>query len=186
MMLADSYLARPRGRRWFLGVGHAEGGGYYWGWVEEERATIGTKDSMLSFIEQFGIRADMELVPGPQCGCCGQQEAVRLVVNHPDPARRVIRCDKHLDRIPCLIEGCGRTFGLKGEEDYHYVTLCRTHWNSAPVYMRRRHSRLRRLAKRRGDPRIERMATAAWWRCAEAVQAGQTLDLSEIEKLFGP
>jgi hypothetical protein len=62
-------------------------------------------------------RERMRIVPAPRCGCCGSlwwrdawsnSGPLKLVVDAIHPAAKVWRCEKHVGRNPCCIEGCGR------------------------------------------------------------------------------
>lgn len=64
-------------------------------------------------------------------------------------------------RLTCLCPGCRRTTAKP------YVEwICEKHWAAVPRHLRKRRSKLSRLAKR--DCRWERLANRAWSRCKKA------------------
>ncbi len=125
--------------------------------------------------------------PAPFCGCC------RTSVGSM-PIGGVWRCPKHVDRIPCIIDGCGRTFALREGEDYSWVTICGTHWRMAPKRMRDLVSAIRRKANRIAqNDRKQWPAKLAWqhhrvWeKCRRAIVralAGD-IDVAEINRVMG-
>lgn len=90
----------------------------------------------------------------PCCECCGANPHGR------DRPRRGLqqvadgtwRCEKHVGRNPCAIEGCGKTRASKHPaSDSH---LCGPHWKMAPHPLKLVYRRLWRLAKRNVRRRI--------------------------------
>lgn len=142
---------------------------------------------------------DLEKVRAPACGCCGKIERDVVgdrwqITTKRERQGGVIywRCEKHVGRNPCCIEGCGKTFALKpdqdgrGAEDYSWRMMCGRCWRQAPKWMRDRVSKIRRLARRRGwTDKIHRLHGMAWEACHRAIVDGRRLDETEINKLFG-
>ena len=98
-------------------------------------------------------------------------------------------------RIPCCIDGCGRTFPLRPEDDPEAAIICGRHWRMADKRLRERAKRLRarlrkleRLWRRhairaRGEARMER----AWNRTAKAFCAAWEIARQDaaIKAAFG-
>jgi hypothetical protein len=146
------------------------------------------------------ITCDADIVSrhGPACGCCGivrqgdwkNAQPMRLVARID--GRPIWRCDRHVGRNPCCIEGCGRTFAHKcdtdgrGAEDYSWRVMCGRCWRKAPKFMRDALARVRRDAKRQGwTDRHHARHGRLWERCRRAIEQGQYLDQAEIERMFG-
>lgn len=147
----------------------------------------------------------------PACGCCGVPIAaindlrsgtsvrvdnvhgVRLVAGCAKDPRAIWRCEKHVGRNPCCIAGCGRTFvhsqadkDGRGPEDYNWTIICGRHWRLAPKRMRDAVSRVRRDARRQGwTERNHQRHHRLWSRCRRAIEAGERVDMAEINRLFG-
>lgn len=139
----------------------------------------------------------------PRC-CCGAvvncESSVRLADRQRFPLTHVAdvhgkpvwRCDRHVGRNPCCIEGCGRTFAHKGDtdgrgaEDYSWRVMCGRCWRKAPKFMRDAVARVRRDARRQGwTDRNHAPHGRLWERCRRAIEQGQHLDQAEIERMFG-
>lgn len=128
------------------------------------------------------------------CQCCGKnsyQERITLALGHTDPSRRLWRCERHWGRLPCIIEGCGRTYAIDGptgsnSHKYRSIIMCGKHWRQAPKYMRDTEARVRRIAKKRGwtDDLLIRHHRI-WERCHRAIREGQNIDMRQIEEMFG-
>lgn len=132
--------------------------------------------------------ADMdrwEMIPVASCRCCGEPAWVNL------------RCTKHQDRNPCVVEGCKRTRKANGYLSSH-AFICGEHWKAyvPPGSPERRViNRFFRQAKKLGYGRNERWPEALerrYWRFWEGllrrVRSRSTegfLDQREIERLFG-
>ena len=127
------------------------------------------------------IKSDFER----QCGCCGAGALnVNLHLVIDDPAE--YRCDKHLGRLPCCIEGCGRTFKLDPGDSYDMAMMCGRHWRMAPKVMRDRVARIRRRARREGwTDDLSARHYRLWHMCRRKVEEGFEIDIAEIERLFG-
>lgn len=78
------------------------------------------------------------------------------------------------DRIACIVPFCPRTRGdRKGDPlTPNMEWLCQVHWPLVPKRLKRRRSKLRRLARRTSDTtrlaRIKRADIAAWKACKAA------------------
>jgi bacterioferritin-associated ferredoxin len=141
----------------------------------------------------------LEKVRAPACGCCGglPREMVddrwQLALRRFKRRGEIFwRCEKHVGRNPCCIEGCGKTFALqpdkdgRGAEDYSWRIMCGKCWRQAPKWMRDRVAKIRKLARRRGwSERIHRLHHMAWEACYRAIVDGRRLDMTEINKMFG-
>lgn len=124
----------------------------------------------------------------PRCYCCGNllvQGPLRLVARRPD-GEREFRCDKHIERLPCLIKGCGRTFPFQPGDDYSVGVVCGKHWRQAPAFMRTAVARVRAIGKKRGwTDALGRRHHRLWLRTVRAIKQGQNLDIAAIEREFG-
>ena len=107
------------------------------------------------------------------------------------------RCDRHVDKNPCAVDGCERCHGAKGHLNDGSYWLCRDHWRLAcppKSKWRRVHNRFFATAKKLGCSRSERWPEALenrYWRYfgglvarARRLSAGD-LDMTEINALFG-
>jgi hypothetical protein len=139
--------------------------------------------------ELQGTGFDLELVPAPACGCCGEIERGVVGGRWQITLRRFNidgethwRCEKHVGRNPCCIEGCGKTFAHKDGADYETRFMCGRCWRQAPKWMRDRESKLRRLAKRRGWPeRHHRLHHMAWEACRRWIERARNGEGAEVE-----
>lgn len=158
-----------------------------------------------SFNERFANHIRDELaekrtlreVPAISCGCCGyrvSQYNPGLYTITLESGVKHYRCEKHLHRNPCLVDGCGRTFKIDDAEHHGVRFVCGTHWRMAPKYMRDAVARVRRMARqmerRYGEEAPWKAGLWArhhrlWERTVRAVEQGQNLDMREIEKMFG-
>lgn len=147
--------------------------------------------------ERYPIQRErMRIVPAPRCGCCGSlwwrdassdSGRLKLVVDHVHPARKVWRCEKHMARNPCCIEGCRKTFAHKGDDSYDGRVMCGRCWRQAPKWMRDRESKIRRLGKRRGwDDRLCRLHHMAWEACRRWIERVRRADPAEAEASAAP
>lgn len=134
-------------------------------------------------------RDEFEIVPGLACGCCGRWASYG---GYPGSSefRQVSpdhwRCDKHVGRLPCAIEGCGRTFSMTADDTYDFVVVCGKHWREAPLRMRRHVAAIRKKARRYGwTDRLLRLHNLAWHRALRSIQHGRSLDMTEINRMFG-
>ena len=122
----------------------------------------------------------------PSCGCCGGKAWLDkpMVLTEVEPM--VWRCEKHVGRLPCCIEGCGKTFAMKGDDSYQGIVMCGRHWRMAPKRMRDLESLIRKRAKRRGwTRRLIRQHDWIWQRARRAIDRGGEFDMTEINKMFG-
>lgn len=125
------------------------------------------------------------LTPVPSCRCCGE------------PAWANLRCTKHQDRNPCVVEGCSRTRKANGHPSTTAL-VCGEHWKrfvppGSPE--RRVLNRIVKAAKRIGYKRtdrwpdeLERRYWRVWYAIMARVQRASTegrLDQAAIERLFG-
>lgn len=126
---------------------------------------------------------------GPNCYCCGTHEGQLVHV-----WRGQWRCEKHVGRIPCCIEGCGRTYAIQPGEGYHFITICGRHWRMAPKRLRDLVTAIRRKAKRiskgkREDwpPKLEAQHHRVWEMCRRAILRALEgdMDVKEIHRLMG-
>lgn len=134
--------------------------------------------------------------PAPACGCCGDFPRVWDPVNHRSVSTLngfnlygevYWRCAKHVGRSPCCIDGCGKTWALKGDDTYQVRFICGTHWREAPKWMRDRVAKIRKLAKRRGwTEQICRVHSLAWERCIATIVARRTAPPAESIVSSGP
>jgi hypothetical protein len=147
--------------------------------------------------ERYPIQRErMRIVPAPRCGCCGSlwwrdgwsdSGPLKLVVDAVHPAAKVWRCEKHLGRNPCSIEGCGKTFAHKGDDGYDCLIMCGRCWRQAPKWMRDRASKIRRLAKRRGwTDQLCRIHHMAWQACRRWIERARMTDIAEVELSSAP
>jgi hypothetical protein len=133
---------------------------------------------------------DMSGSSEPSCGCCGKTVAygtnLTFVAINPHSFERIWRCEKHIGRAPCLIDNCGRTFALKGDEDYGVAFVCGTHWRQAPKKMRDAVRRVERLATRYGgwNQQLMRRHSRLFDRCVTAIKDHCMIDIAEIEAMF--
>jgi hypothetical protein len=134
----------------------------------------------------------------PVCQCCGGSEwdwqrktlTVADGLDWRDPAA-LVRCERHIDRNPCAIEGCRKTAAAGGNLANDQV-MCGTHWRLyAPIGSRARRAYLahKRRAKRRGWTDKSYAAFIRLWDAIVARARRQStegrLDVAEINKLFG-
>ena len=130
------------------------------------------------------------------CWCCGCP-AEASVSNAA--WRKTWRCEKHVDRNPCAIEGCSRTTSADGSLNTGGYWLCGTHWKiGVPPHsmLRRQYHRYFRLAKRHGwEAKIggsQRQLRIRFWTfwdklvkiARERCSAGD-IDIDEINRMFG-
>lgn len=121
----------------------------------------------------------------PTCRCCGEVAWDNL------------RCTKHQDRNPCVVEGCTRTMPARGwlRDD---AFLCGEHWRvhcppGSPI--RKAFNRLGRLARRMGYRRHDRWPDQLqerrwrlWQGLVRRIQRGDPeghIDQAAIERMFG-
>lgn len=120
----------------------------------------------------------------PTCACCGWFANEERKVTEPEAGH--VRCEKHVGRNPCIIDGCGRTF----DNDGHYTTrfVCGKHWRMAPAELRKSVKRIEKMAKKIGWKLVLRKRHTQLWDRAikriEGVLAGD-IDMEEINKLMG-
>lgn len=125
------------------------------------------------------------LVPVPSCRCCGE------------PAWENLRCTKHQDRNPCIVEGCQKTCAAGGylRDD---AMLCAEHWRAyvppggpSRKGFNRLGRRARKLGYRRHDrwpDELQELRWRLWCRVVRRVRQGPPeghIDQKAIEKMFG-
>lgn len=141
-----------------------------------------------------GIDASVcEAVPAAACGCCGRTlRDLRHGRNGDGALWHVVgsyRCERHRGRVPCCIEGCGKTFAMKGDDHYGMTVICGKHWRQAPRHLRTRDTKFRRLLKARRmagkQEKIGELLSRNFNRAVESVRRGHVIDETEISKLFG-
>lgn len=184
-----AWLLHKRGRQWRLGRRGETPDAGCWPIAEAEQLTVGRRRP--PGLARHVIATEQARL----CGCCGRhsyETPLELVADHRLPEARIWRCEKHVGRLPCRIDGCGKTFALDPGEGYHFWIICSTHWRLAPRYMRDACTKISRRARRRGwDGRLRRVHAKLQERTFQAAQRrfngeiGESLDLAEIERLFG-
>ena len=118
----------------------------------------------------------------PSCGCCGTRHGCRPV------GANQWRCEKHVGRIPCAIEGCGRTYKLAPGDSYSARIICGKHWRLAPKHMRDAVARVRRIStKADWPPPMIRRFCRLWERTFRAAQeaARGDINMAEINRVMG-
>ncbi|ALC13794.1 hypothetical protein [Sphingopyxis sp. 113P3] len=125
----------------------------------------------------------------PTCGCCGTDQGLTAVYDgRIDAAARHYRCEKHVERIPCAIEGCRRTYKLELGDSYSSRVVCGKHWRLAPKHMRDAVARVRRIGVKANWPRpIINRFCRLWERTVRAAQsaAAGDIDVAEINRVMG-
>lgn len=124
--------------------------------------------------------------PAPICACCGRTRfrATLIKVDHNQ-----WRCDRHVGRNPCVVEGCGRT--RDGSRPRLDIWICGRHWKLVPRRLRDVHKRLWRLQRKSGG--WTTTLNARYWRiwprlvvAAQRAARGEgDLDIAAIEREFG-
>lgn len=145
-----------------------------------------SRDKADAWMKIHGKDGRWELIKVPSCLCCGE------------PAWDNLRCTKHQDRNPCVVEGCKRTRKAHGHLQSD-AAVCGEHFKA---YVRPG-SRARRIlnahyrrAKRMGYERNQRWHPAleqrywTYWHflmgwIRRRSSEGEALDEAEIKKLFG-
>jgi hypothetical protein len=129
-------------------------------------------------MRENGVR-QFEMVPVPSCRCCGE------------PAWENLRCTKHQDRNPCLVEGCTRSGATDGRLADDQV-ICGHHWRAyvpPRSLMRRTYNAHFRRAKRIGwTPETIRAFERFWTRLVSRIRRASTegtLDERAIRQMFG-
>ena len=82
------------------------------------------------------------------------------------------------ERIPCCIPFCRRTAPRSGKYAECEEIICGPHWRAAPKALRRRFSRVRRLANRaimRGDLEKRDQAWRLDWKLWEQIKSAAVL-----------
>lgn len=135
----------------------------------------------------------------PCCGCCGRDfDCVRAPHNGSImvwPSGEV-RCDRHHDRNPCIVEGCKRTTSAVGKDEVLRLasdqTICGTHWRRycpPGSRMRRAYNAHWRRGKRLGwSPKRVRAFERLWSMMVVVIRrrsAEGFLDEAGINKLMG-
>lgn len=166
-------------------------GGGRWCWQDFDQPRLFTRVAAEQLLADRPARwrDDIaELVRAPHCGCCGSLTGggtwktplalIRIRTGEH-------RCERHVGRIPCCIDGCGRTFAA-GADGYDQQIICGPHWRQAPRTMRDAVARVRRKARRHGwTVELRERHHRLWSRTVRAVREGQRLDETEINALFG-
>jgi len=126
------------------------------------------RDGWQAVAESFLTKVEVRKVRMPACGCCGANPSGYNPPWRPirEVAPGIWRCEKHVDRNPCCIAGCGKTFAHKGDDSYENRVMCGKCWRQAPRWMRDREARIRKLCNKRGWPhRLARLHGMAWEAC---------------------
>lgn len=138
----------------------------------------------------IAARADREhwtILFVPTCQCCGAWWGISGSVPH-------FRCQKHVGRNPCAIEGCKCTTADRGHpssDDY----LCGKHFRPLVTPRERRTlnmvRRKYRTAIRRGDGEEQLRTTVLYWKVLRRMvklarrRSAGDIDMTEINKMFG-
>jgi hypothetical protein len=140
-----------------------------------------------AMIARFTSTGPHELVSAPCCTCCG----VHWTISGEKPH---FRCEKHVGRNPCGIEGCKCTtkaVPCLSIDEY----LCSKHYRPLTTISERRTlARARRwhkkAEKRRDRAEMDRSAIL-WWRLLRRMvkharrRSAGDIDMTEINKMFG-
>ena len=136
------------------------------------------------------------------CRCCGERVTYQTVEQAEAELYGHRRCEKHMDRDPCAIEGCTKTTArpkLCGPDDGK-SWLCGVHWRIGVLprsKLRRHYHRYFAIAKRHGwQARIGKRChphRVYFWRfwlrivlpAARARCEEGRIDVEEIHKMFG-
>ena len=140
---------------------------------------------------------DREVVNGMTFACC------RVCgIDEVDPAMHdfqrpdLFRCDRHLDRNPCVIDGCKRSFAAPNGQLSLEIHICAKHWKRfcPPRSARRRayHSFFRKAKKLEDWTPELRADFWSFWdqlvrsaRARHAAGAEGHIDVDQINKMFG-
>lgn len=136
-------------------------------------------------------RRTIYVQPEPACACCGKTSFQEKLwrVTPPGVAPAQFRCDRHRDRNPCAVDGCGRTRASK--QPSFDAFLCSRHWRQVPKAMKLVHSRIWRLARKSEGwtDKLVYRERRIWARIVNFAQTraagGEMLDLAAIEREFG-
>lgn len=150
-----------------------------------------TSASLEGWLAQPGwqmVADQFEIVPAPGCGVCGTRDG--SMYGSKDWSQ--LRCERHRDRNPCLIEGCKRTreAGNAGLATDQY--LCGEHWRKyVPPRSRLRklyHAHFRRGKRQGWTMKRDRQFRRFWnfvVRVARKRHEGGYLDEAEINRIMG-
>lgn len=124
------------------------------------------------------------LVPVRRCECCGAQASYcRKGAN--------FRCRKHVDRNPCVVEGCTRTGTVRGGDYGTDHIICGRHWREfVPVGSpeRRIYNRFFRRAKKYGWTNESIAAFERFWKALVSrvrARARGDIDMREVNRIMG-
>lgn len=137
----------------------------------------------------YGPR-EITIERAPCCACCGRTRftaTLKRVGEYDAPKQW--RCEQHVGRNPCVVEGCSRTCAGRHPNLSSYI--CGRHWKLVPRSMKLVYSRIWRLQKKSGgwtDTLIAR-----YWRiwprivsvAVNKARGGEYLDLAALEREFG-
>lgn len=128
-----------------------------------------------------------------QCRVCGETAAFEkgATVEQEQERPHAWRCQKHVDRNPCVIEGCKRSTDARGNLEVD-GWMCGEHWRRyVPPRSRARrlyHAHFRRAKKHGWTADNRRSFWRYWERLVSRARAHATeghLDVNEINKLMG-
>lgn len=119
----------------------------------------GTCDAVVS--DRFVRKVRM-----PACECCGGNPW-----GFRDRPRRTLqkvadgtwRCERHVGRNPCFVEGCGKT--RAGKKPSSEDVICGAHWRITPLRLKQRDRRIWKHVRRHGWD--DALARRYWrnWEC---------------------
>lgn len=128
-------------------------------------------------------RRHVQILYALVCNCCGAVEGVSVVAGPPTQGR----CEQHVGRNPCAIEGCRRT--REGTRPALDSWLCGAHWRQVSRQSKRVYARIWRLQKKSGG--WTDLLRQRHWRVWGAIvlearrAARGDVDMKEVGELFG-
>lgn len=127
------------------------------------------------------------LEPAAVCAVCGKHQFLADLTLVTEGPPRQHRCERHVGRNPCAVDGCIRT--RAGDRPALGLHLCGRHWRLVPREMRLVHNRIWRLVRKSSGWTDLLLARywRTWWRICRAAneRARGDVDMLEVSKLFG-
>lgn len=127
------------------------------------------------------------IAPTNVCACCGKHpHQANLALVEPGPPKQW-RCEQHIGRNPCAIEGCGRT--REGNRPALTSWLCGAHWRRVSARSKLVYKRIWRLQKKSGG--WTDILNHRYWRIWGAIileaqrNARGDVDMKAVSELFG-